>query len=51
MLYEVTIVRTGNICVEADNPERAMKIANTKPEESISWCDDWEVTDCIENEG
>ena len=50
MKYEVTVVRTGRIFVEADNPEEAMNIANLQQTGAIDWCDEWEATDCEEDE-
>lgn len=47
--YCVTIVRTGCIFVEAENGKEAIDIANHQFTDTVDWSDDWEATDCIEN--
>lgn len=50
MKYCVTIVRTGCIFVEADNMADAMDIADHQTTDSVSWSEDWEVTDVFEDD-
>lgn len=50
MKYEVTVVRSGSIEVEAQNELEAMRMVKTMSPDDIFWCDDWEVSDCKENE-
>lgn len=47
--YCVTVVMTGCIFVEAENEEKAMDIANHQTTDSVCWSDDWEATDCMED--
>lgn len=48
--YCVTVARTGAIFVEAEDASEAMYIADHQNTEAVSWTDDWEATDCIEDE-
>lgn len=48
--YCVTIVRTGCMFVEAENEAKAMDIANHQTTDAVNWSDDWEVTDCMEDD-
>lgn len=50
MTYCVTVVRTGCVFVNAKNIEEAMDIANHQDTRTISWSDDWEATDCVEDD-
>lgn len=50
MKYCVTIVRTGCIFVEAESESMAMDIANHRVTDDVSWSDDWEATDCFEDD-
>ena len=50
MRYCVTIVRTGCVFVEAENEAKAMDIANHQTTDDVSWSDDWEATDCMEDD-
>ena len=50
MKYCVTIVRTGCIFVEAENETEAMDIANHQLTGEVNWSDDWEATDCMEDD-
>lgn len=50
MKYCVTIVRTGCIFVEADSPEEAMDVADHQKTDEVSWSDDWDVTDAIQDD-
>lgn len=50
MKYEVTVTRIGCVYVEADSSDEAMDIANEQPTENVDWCDEWEATDCVEDE-
>lgn len=50
MKYEVTVVKTGYIYVEADSKDEAMSIADNQSESAVNWCDYWGVTDAIEDE-
>lgn len=50
MKYCVTIVRTGCIFVEAGSPQEAMDIADHQKTNSVSWSDDWDVTDAIQDD-
>lgn len=50
MKYCVTIVRTGCIFVEAENESEAMDIANHQTTDAVSWSEDWEATDCMEDD-
>ena len=47
--YLVTIVRTGCMFIEAESESEAMDIANHQATNKVSWSDDWEATDCIED--
>ena len=49
MKYCVTVVRTGCIFVEAENEAKAIDIANHQTTDTVSWSDDWEATDCVED--
>lgn len=42
-IFDVTIVRTGCVTVEADTEDAAMLIAADLPTEDVSWTDEWEV--------
>ena len=48
--YCVTIIRTGCVFVEAKNEAEAMDIANHQTTDTVSWSDDWEATDCMEDD-
>jgi len=48
--YLVTIMRGGCMYVEADSPEDAIDIANHQTTDSVFWDDDWEATDCQEDD-
>lgn len=50
MKYCVTIVRTGCMFVEAENEAEAMDIANHQTTDAVNWSDDWEATDCMEDD-
>ena len=50
MKYCVTVTRTGCVFVEAENEEKAMYIADHLTTDTINWSDDWEPTDCVEDE-
>ena len=50
MKYCVTIVRTGFLFVEAENEAEAMDIANHQTTDTVSWSEDWEATDCMEDD-
>lgn len=41
MKYEVTVVKTGYIYVEADSKDEAMSIADNQSESAVNWCDSW----------
>ena len=48
--YCVTIVRTGCVFVEAENEAKAMDIANHQTTDAVNWSEDWEATDCMEDD-
>ena len=48
--YCVTIVKTGCIFVEAENESEAIDIANHQETDAVNWSDDWEATDCFEDD-
>ena len=50
MKYCVTIVRTGCVFVEAETKEEAMDIANHQTTDTVNWSEDWEPTECIEDD-
>ena len=50
MKYCVTIVRTGCMFVEAETEADAMDIANHQNTDDVTWSDDWEATDCMEDD-
>lgn len=50
MKYCVTIVRTGCVFIEAENEAEAMDIANHQTTDTVNWSDDWEATDCMEDD-
>jgi hypothetical protein len=50
MKYCVTIVRTGCVFVEAENESEAMDIANHQTTDTVNWSEDWEATDCMEDD-
>lgn len=50
MKYEVVVTRIGSLFIEADTPEKAMEIANNQSTEDVHWADDWDITDCTEDE-
>ena len=50
MKYLVTIVRTGCLFVEAESESEALDIANHQTTDAVSWSDDWEATDCQEDD-
>lgn len=50
MKFCVTIERTGVVFVEADTESDAIDIANHQCTDTICWSDDWEATDCIEDD-
>ena len=47
--YWVTVTRFGGVPVLASSAEEAMEIANNLRTSSISWDDDWEPTNAIED--
>lgn len=49
MKYCVTIVRYGCLFVEAENENEAIDIANHQTTDSVSWSDDWDATDAVED--
>lgn len=48
--FDVTLVRIGNVTVEADSAEEAATIADALPESKICW-GSFSVTDVQEEEG
>ena len=50
MKYCVTVVRTGCIFVEAKNETEAIDIANHQTTDTVNWSDDWQTTDCMEDD-
>ena len=50
MKYCVTVERTGCVFVEAENEEQAMYIADHLTTDTINWSEDWEPTDCTEDD-
>ena len=48
--YCVVITRTGEVFIEAETQEEAMNIADSLYGDDISWSDDWEATDCYEDD-
>ena len=48
--YCVTIVRTGCIFVEAETEADAIDIANHQTTDTVNWSEDWDVTDCMEDD-
>ena len=48
--YCVTIVRTGCVFVEAENEAKAMDIANHQTTDAVNWSEDWDATDCMEDD-
>ena len=48
--YCVTVSRTGWVFVEAETKEEAMDIANHQTTGTVNWSDDWEPTDCLEDD-
>lgn len=48
--YCVTVVRYGNVFVEAEIEEEAMDIADHQLTDTINWSDYWGVTDCMEDD-
>ena len=50
MKYCVTVVRTGCIFVEANSEAEAIDIANHQTTDTVSWSDDWEATNCAEDD-
>lgn len=48
--YCVPIARTGCVFVIAETEEDAIDIANHQVTSTISWSDDWEATDCYEDD-
>lgn len=50
MKYCVTVTRTGCVFIEADSESEAMYIADHLCTNSVNWSDDWEPTDCVEDE-
>lgn len=50
MKYCVTIVRTGCIFVEAENENKAIDVANHQNTNAVAWSDDWEATNCMEDD-
>lgn len=48
--YMVTVVRTGCIFAEAENESEAMDIANHQLTSTVSWSEDWEATDVMEDD-
>lgn len=49
MKYCVTIVRTGCVFVEAETKEEAIDIADHQTTDTVIWSEDWEPTDCFED--
>ena len=47
--YCVNIVRYGCIFVEAESEAEAMHIADRQETDTVSWSDDWDVTDAEES--
>ena len=50
MKYCVTIVRTGCVFVEAESEAEAMDIADHQTTDTVNWSEDWEPTDCMEDD-
>ena len=50
MKYCVTVAMTGCIFVEADSEVDAMYITDHQVTDSVHWSDNWEVTDCMEDD-
>lgn len=48
--YCVTVVRYGNVFVEAETEAEAMDIADHQLTGTINWSEDWDATDCIEDD-
>ncbi|MBQ7818569.1 MAG: hypothetical protein IJ341_02610 [Bacteroidales bacterium] len=50
MKFCVTVTRTGCVFVKANSASEAMDIANHQTTDTVNWSDDWEATDCIEDD-
>lgn len=50
MKYCVTVVKTGCVFVEASTEDEAMDIAYHQTDDVVNWSDDWDATDCMEDD-
>lgn len=50
MKYCVKAIRYGNVFVEAETEAEAMDIADHQLTDTINWSDDWDITDCMEDD-
>lgn len=48
--YCVTVVRTGCVFVSANSEAEAMDIANHQTTDMVTWSEDWNATDCCEDD-
>lgn len=50
MKYQMTIVRTGVLFVEAGSVTEAYYIADHQTTDTVNWSDDWETIDAMEDD-
>lgn len=50
MKYCVTVVRYGCVFVDTETEAKAIDIVNHLNTDGVNWSDDWEATDCIDDD-
>ena len=49
MSYRITVALIGHVCVDTDNEDDAIEIANSHPED-IKWSENYTVMNCEESD-